>query len=106
MNLRHLHLIQLGQALGLSYPTLDKMNELPSEMVAAWLNRQDNVFHQSGEPTWMGLVDALEKIGQAGIAKDIRESRCHNNSAASRQQAVSGPSQSPSRLDYVTGIIK
>ena len=72
------------------------MNNLPTEMVVAWLNRQDNVLHQSGEPTWKGLADALEKIGQAGIAQDIRRRECCDSSAADTQQDVSGSDQSRS----------
>lgn len=31
-------LILLGEALGFSYPTLEKMPNLPDEIVAAWIN--------------------------------------------------------------------
>lgn len=65
-------LIRVGEALGLGYPTLEKMTKLREEMVAAWLNRQDNVLKNSGEPTWSSLADALDKIGQTGTAVDIR----------------------------------
>ena len=47
------------------------MTSFPDEVVAAWLNRQDNVLQQSGEPTWSTLEDALRKIGQTGLAEDI-----------------------------------
>lgn len=93
-NLKRNHVIELGLKLGLYYPTLEKMNDVPTEMVAAWLNRQDNVLGQSGEPTWRGLADALEMIGHTGIANDIRKSKCHQSSAADSQQCTSGPSQS------------
>ena len=102
MNLNRDHLIKLGLALGLFYPTLEKMNAFPTEMVVAWLNRQDNVLQESGEPTWRRLADALEKIGQTGIATDIRGSKCHGSSVADTQQSISGPSKS--RLDCAIGI--
>jgi hypothetical protein len=43
-------LIDLGGALGLHFPTL-RMNDLPNDMVAAWLLRQEDVLKKSGEPT-------------------------------------------------------
>ena len=63
---------KLGGALGLLYPTLQKMTSFPDEVVAAWLNRQDNVLQHSGEPTWSTLEEALRKIGQTGLAEDIQ----------------------------------
>ena len=76
---------RLGGALGLSYPALQKMNSFPGEMVAAWLNRQDKVLQHSGEPTWSTLEDALRKIGQTGLAEDLKTKRIvhdtsHNSS--------------------------
>ena len=76
---------RLGGALGLSYPGLQKMNSFPDEMVAAWLNRQDKVLQHSGEPTWSALEDALRKIGQTGLAEDLKNKRIvhgasHNSS--------------------------
>ena len=68
-NLSDENLIELGEALGLSYPKLRKMKPLLNEMVAAWLNRQDKV----GETTWSTLVKALESVGQKGIANTITE---------------------------------
>ena len=96
-DLSHQDLIELGGALGISYPKLVRMINLPAEMVAAWLNREDNVLQQSGEPTWGGLADALQKIRQTGIADDIRKSKCHNSSTANTKQGISGPSWSRSR---------
>lgn len=78
------------------------MNDLPTEMVVAWLNHQDEVLDQSGEPTWKGLADALEKIGQTGIAQDIRTNKCCGSSAADTQQDVSGSNQS--RADRAIGM--
>ena len=63
---------RLGGALGLLYPTLQKMTSFPDEMVAAWLNRQDNVLQHSGEPTWSTLENALRKIGQTGLAENVK----------------------------------
>ena len=63
---------RLGEALGLLYPTLRKMTSFPDEMVAAWLNRQDEVLKHGGEPTWSTLENALRKIGQTGLAEDVK----------------------------------
>ena len=62
---------RLGGALGLLYPTLRKMTSFPDQMVAAWLNRQDEVLERTGEPTWSTLANALREIGQTGVAEDI-----------------------------------
>ena len=63
----------VGGALGLAYDTLDKMKNLPEEMVAAWLLKQDYVMTSSGEPTWRSLVKALRRVGQEGVAREIEE---------------------------------
>ena len=63
----------VGGALGLAYNTLDKMKDVPSDMAAAWLRREDYVMAASGEPTWKTLVNALRKEGQEGTARDIEE---------------------------------
>ena len=68
-------LINLGGALGLLFPTLRRMNDLPNEMVAAWLLRQEDVLERSGEPTYERLAVALETIEQNGLAKDVREQK-------------------------------
>ena len=65
----------LGGALGLHFPTLRRMKDLPNDMVAAWLLRQEDVLKTSGEPTYERLAKALGKIGQNGLAKDVREQR-------------------------------
>jgi hypothetical protein len=49
------------------------MKDVPSEVAAAWLLRQDNVTTLSGEPTWRSLVNALRKEGQEGTARDIED---------------------------------
>ena len=36
-DLNNEQLVNLGGALGLHFPTLRRMNDLPNEMVAAWL---------------------------------------------------------------------
>lgn len=69
------HIIKLGGALGLHYPTLIKMEKLPDEMVASWLLRQDSVLKKSGDPTFERLAVALERIGQKGVAEDVREQK-------------------------------
>ena len=63
----------MGGALGLAYNTLDKMKDIPSEVAAAWLRREDHIMTISGEPTWRTLVNALRKEGQEGTARDIEE---------------------------------
>ena len=68
--LSNLDLIGVGGALGLYYPHLRKMNPLLEELVAAWLNREDNV---SGDPSWASLIKALRDINQPGIAQKIEE---------------------------------
>ena len=51
---------------------LEKMQNLPDDMVRAWLRQQDGVKKKSSDPlTWRVLVAALQKIGQNGIADDI-----------------------------------
>ena len=62
----------LGEALGLSYPKLKKLEPLCEEMVEAWLNKEDNVS-KIGEPTWERLKVALKEIGQTGLADDVTQ---------------------------------
>ena len=68
-------LIDLGRALGLHFSSLQRMKDLPNELVAAWLLRQEDVLETSGEPTYERLAVALEKIRQNGLAKDVREQK-------------------------------
>ena len=49
------------------------MKDLPEEMVAAWLRRDDFVQSMSGEPTWRTLIEALRKVGLEGTATDIEK---------------------------------
>ena len=67
-------LINLGVALGLSYPKLKRISSssLPSEMVAAWLRKEDRVIH-IGKPSSKFLENALRKIGQTGIAVKVQQ---------------------------------
>ena len=68
----------LGLALGLRYPTLEKIeNDHPNKtdkckmkMLAAWLQQQDNV-PQNGDPSWSVLQAALRRIGENELAVSI-----------------------------------
>lgn len=68
-------LVDLGEALGLSYPKIKRMTSILNDVTAAWLNRENRVLERSGEPTWNRLADALEQIGQLGVAEDIRNNK-------------------------------
>ncbi len=70
---RSADLMELGGALGLYYPHLRNMNPLMEEMVAAWLNKEDNVFSVSGDPSWTSLTKALRNTNHLGTAKKIEE---------------------------------
>ena len=61
----------LGLALGLLHPTLQtiegdykKKNDCMREMLAKWLQRQDNV----SRPSWSVLQTALKSIGENELA--------------------------------------
>ena len=70
--------IDLGLALGLLYPTLQKIDIeqqkrtdfCTREMLAAWLQQQDNVC-RVGVPSWSVLQTALRKIGENELANRI-----------------------------------
>ena len=66
-------LIRVGGALGLYYPRLRKMTPLLEELVAAWLNKDDNVRVASGDPTWESLIKALRDIDKTGLAEEITQ---------------------------------
>ena len=67
----------LGGELGLIVFNLEKMQNLPNDMVKAWLRKEDKVKEKSGDPlTWNILVKALQTIGQDGIADDILREKC------------------------------
>ena len=74
-NLNNEQLIGLGTHLGLLHPHLQRMTDLPGDMVASWLRKEDHVTETSGAPSWGSLTNALEAIGQRGIASEIREGR-------------------------------
>ena len=65
----------LGLALGLVYPTLEKIAEDKNghieqrkmEMLAAWLKQKDNV-RQKGVPSWSVLQTALRRMGENELA--------------------------------------
>ena len=68
----------LGLELGLLYPTLKKIkkeqhgdiNDCTMEMLAAWLQQQDNVT-DNGVPSWSILKTALVNIGENELADTI-----------------------------------
>ena len=68
----------LGLELGLLYPTLKRMkkeqhgdiNDCTMEMLAAWLQQQDNVTSK-GVPSWSVLQTALRSIGENELASEI-----------------------------------
>ena len=74
------HICDLGLALGLEYPNLQRMAQFPHDMVAAWLRQEDIV--PTNPPTWTTLASALESIGQMGIALKIRSKFCLYQSTA------------------------
>ena len=69
---------KLGLALGLLYPTLqkieraqrDNVDDCMMEMLAAWLQQQDHVSRKS-IPSWAVLRTALEEIGEHQLASEI-----------------------------------
>ena len=68
----------LGLALGLLYPTLEKIeidhsnktDKCKMKMLAAWLRQEDNVS-QKGVPSWSVLRAALRKMGENELADKI-----------------------------------
>ena len=68
----------LGLALGLLYPTLERIEEeqrgiiekCKMKTIAAWLLQQDNVLRK-GAPSWMTLQTALCNIGENELAASI-----------------------------------
>ena len=85
-NLSSTDISSLGGALGLFYPKVESASI--EKVVAAWLNRQDNVLQRCGEPTWSKLTDALENIGQKGIAEDIRIKVCGNRTGVQQEECT------------------
>lgn len=70
-DLQTAQITRLGEALGLLYPTLKKMERPLEDMVEAWLRKDDNVLKRSGSPSWKSLVKALEMNNYNGIAEII-----------------------------------
>ena len=68
---------RLGGELGLEVYSLNKMQNLPQDMVEAWLRKEDSVIEKCGHTlTWKVLASKLQKIGQKGIACDILRDKC------------------------------
>ena len=71
----------LGLALGLLYPSLEKIEEdqrgktdrCVMEMIASWLQQQDNVS-KKGVPSWAVLQTALREIGEIQLSDEIEVS--------------------------------
>ena len=69
---------RLGLALGLLYPTLERMKEeqrgaiekCKTKMIATWLEKKDNVS-KNGAPSWLVLQTALRKIDENDLADQI-----------------------------------
>ena len=80
----------LGGALGLHYPNLKRMTNILDGMIEAWLNKENDVLDKSGEPTWSRLVEALEKIGQRGVAEDIKRERRLNETEQPQEMPTKG----------------
>ena len=67
----------LGGELGLDVHRLEKMQDLPADMVRAWLRRDDKVTERCGDRlTWNVLVEKLREIGVTGVANDILTIEC------------------------------
>ena len=65
-------IIGVGSTLGINYVKLTRMHNLPGDMVAAWLRREDDIVEISGDPTWKALSEALKDNGQTGLAMKIQ----------------------------------
>ena len=79
-NLSTQNIYDLGLSLGLKYPNLQIMKNLPEDMLAAWMQQEDMMSRNP--TTWTVLASALESIGQtsAGLrVKDTRMPYDHNN---------------------------
>ena len=68
--------LHLGLCLGLRYSSIMDMihsETYRADVIAAWLQRQDDVDQKTGVPTWRTLVKALQnpQIMQEGIARRI-----------------------------------
>lgn len=67
---------QLGLALGLTRPTLNRMGTRTflNDMLSCWLQGMDNVMENGGH-TWQSLCNGLKKVGQGGIASQIKKDK-------------------------------
>ena len=67
---------QLGLALGLTRPTLNKMGTgtFLNDMLSCWLQGMNKVMENDGH-TWQSLVNGLKKVGQGGIASQIKKDK-------------------------------
>ena len=65
-------ILYVGGALGLSFTVLQRMQNLPKDMVAAWLRKEDFVRE---DPTWKILTEALRRVGQGGVAQTIEDKK-------------------------------
>ena len=71
----------LGLAMGLLYPSLEKIEEeqrgviekCKTKMIASWLQQQDNVS-KKGVPSWAVLQTALREIGEIQLSDEIEVS--------------------------------
>ena len=77
MKLDNEQIIEVGLVLGIDYIYLKQMHSLPSDMVIAWLNKEDDVLEVSGVPTWRVLSEALKDTGQTGLAMEIQRKYQH-----------------------------
>ena len=76
----------LGLALGLRYPTLKmimkekhgNIGECKLEMLAAWLQQQDNVSQQ-GVPSWSVLRAAQRRIRENELADQLLTCKCNSH---------------------------
>ena len=81
------------------------MSSIPDEMVAAWLNREDEILKHSGEPTWNTLEVVLRKIGQTGLAEDVKIKRiCHGTSHSSGDGQIDSSTQTDSGLLFLDKV--
>ena len=95
----------LGIQLGLDYSRLRgieierhlNVSSCRIDMIAAWLMKEDQVMKKGG-PTWKQLIQALKKIGEIRLSKEI-------SLKITKQQKVSNPvgnEKKKSRIDLST----
>ena len=72
----------LGLHLGLSHHKLRRLESTENfclNLISAWLREEDDVSERSGTPSWENLANALEEIGQKGIARNVRDATITND---------------------------